>query len=53
MEINDITTKSVSYITLLGISIDSKLNFKEHINNVIEKGNYKLYALRRLRTFLT
>ena len=48
----DITTKSVSSVTLLGITIDSKLNFKEDINNIIKNTHYKLYALRRLRTFL-
>ena len=45
LQIGDITTKFVSSLTLLGITIDSKLNFKEHI--------YKLYALRRLKKFLT
>ena len=33
----DITTKSVSSVTLLGITIDSKLDFKEDINNIIKK----------------
>ena len=32
MQIGDITTKSVSFLTLLGITIDSKSNFKEHID---------------------
>ena len=52
LQIGDITTKSVSSVTLLGITIDSKLNFKEDINNIIKNTHYKLYALRRLRTFL-
>ena len=47
-----ITIKSVSYVTLLGITNDSKLNFKEHINNIVKKAYYKLYALKRLRKFL-
>ena len=37
MQIGDITTKSVSSLTLLGIATDSKLNFKEHINITIKK----------------
>ena len=53
LQIGDITTKSVSSVTLLGITIDSKLNFKEDINNIIKKACYKLYTLRRLRKFLT
>ena len=36
-QIGDITTKSVSSVTLLSITTDSKLNFKEHINNIIKK----------------
>ena len=44
--------KSASSVTLLGNTIDSKLNFKIHINNR-KKAYYKLYALRRLRKFLT
>ena len=53
LQIGDITTKSVLSVTLLGITIDSKLNFKEHINNIIKKSYHKLYTLRRLRKFLT
>ena len=37
LKIGDIAIKSASYVTLLGITIDSKLNFKEHINNIIKK----------------
>ena len=36
LQIGDITTKSVLSVTLLGITIDSKLNFKKHINNFIK-----------------
>ena len=35
LKIGDITTKSVSSVTLFGITTDS--NFKEHINNFINK----------------
>ena len=48
----DITRKSVSSATLLGITIDSKLNFKEDISN-IKEAYYKLYTLRSLQKFLT
>ena len=37
LQIVDITTKSVSSVTILGATIDSKLSFKEHINNFIKK----------------
>ena len=52
LQIGDITTKPVSSVSLIGNTIDSKLNFKEHINNR-KKTYYKLYALRRLRKLLT
>ena len=48
-----ITIKSISSVTVPGITIDSKLNFKEHINNIIKKAYCILYTLRRLRKFLT
>ena len=53
LKISDITIKSASFVTLLGITIDSKLNFKEYINNIVKNAYYTLYALRRLRKFLT
>ena len=37
LETRDITTKPVSSLTLLGTTIDSKLDFKEDINNIIKK----------------
>ena len=52
LQIGDITTKPVSSVSLIGNTIDSKLNFKEHISNR-KKTYYKLYALRRLRKLLT
>ena len=37
LRIRDITIKSASSVTVLGITIHSKLNFKEHINNIVKK----------------
>ena len=48
LQIRDITPESVSSVTLLGITIDLKLNFKEDINDIIKKAYYKLYSLRKL-----
>ena len=53
LQVGDITTKSVSSVTLLGITIGSKLSFKEHVNDIIKKAYYKLYVLKRLRKLLT
>ena len=37
LQVVGITTKLVPSVTLIGISMDSKLNFKEHITNTIKK----------------
>ena len=37
VKIVDITIKLASSVTLLGITIDSKLNIKKHENNIIKK----------------
>ena len=44
LQIGDITIKSASSVTLFVITIDSKLNFKEHINHIVKKNiiNYML-----------
>ena len=44
LKIGDITMTSASSVTLLGINIDSKLKYKEHINDIVEKHviNYML-----------
>ena len=36
-QIRHITTKSVSTVSLLSATIDSKLKFKEDVNNIIKK----------------
>ena len=37
LQIGDVSTKSVSSVTLLDVTIDLKLNFKEYFNNVLKK----------------
>ena len=37
LQIGDIIIKSTSSVTLLGITIDSELNSKEHIDNIVKK----------------
>ena len=37
LQIGDITIKSASSVTLLSATVDSKLNFNEHINNIVKK----------------
>ena len=40
-------------VKLLGITIDNELKFKKHIEDLCKKASYKLYALRRIRGYLT
>ena len=40
-------------VVLLGVKIDSKLNFDEHVTNLLKKGNQKLHALMRISKFLS
>ena len=46
LQINDITIKPTSPVTLIGITIDLKLNFKEHLDSIIQKAYYKLHTLK-------
>ena len=40
--------KNSEYEKLLGIKFDTKLNFNEHLNNVISKASRKVNALSRV-----
>ena len=44
---------STNKVTLIGVSIDNKLTFKNHIDEVCRRTSYKIYALRRKRPFLS
>ena len=52
LKIRDITIKSASSATPLGVTIDSKLNFKKYIYNIVKKHIIN-YGLRRLWKLLT
>ena len=41
-----------SSVKLLGIAIDNKLNFYEHVNNICKKANQKLHALARIAKYI-
>ena len=53
LNIHDNEIKNSSEVELLGITIDSQLKFKKHIDSLCRKASYKLHALRRIRNFLT
>ena len=45
---NDITLKHSSHEKILGVTIDNKLSFDEHIINICKTANKKLNALSRI-----
>ena len=53
LKINSIKVQASDDVLLLGITIDKKLTFKQHVENLCRKAQYKLHALRRIRKFLT
>ena len=53
VKIGSITIKESDKVELLGITIDKALNFKKHIKNLCRTAQHKLYALRRIRKYLT
>ena len=49
---NDIITSKIS-VKLLGVTIDNKLYFNEHVDNICKKSNNKLHALARIAKYLS
>ena len=39
-------------VNLLGVTIDNKLNFNEHVTNIYRKANQKFHALKRIAKYL-
>ena len=52
ISIGNASIETSNTIELLGIIIDNKLNFNEHISNLLKKGNQKLHALARISKYL-
>ena len=50
--LNNEFIESEKSVKLLGVTIDNKLNFTEHVSNLIKKGNQKLRAIARISKFL-
>ena len=43
----------VQYTKLLGVTVDDRLNWKQHVSNIVRAASYKLYMLRRLKSLGT
>ena len=52
IEISNTTITSSKYAKLLGITIDNRLTFTEHISNLIRKSSRQLNCLKRLSKYL-
>ena len=46
------TFKESEYEKMLGITVDKKLRFRKHIEDLCKKANQKLHALVRLSTYI-
>ena len=53
IKIDDTNLKSSSSKKLLGILIDNKLTFKEHVSKLCKKASNKLHALARISKYMT
>ena len=53
IKLGNIVIKSVENVKLLGVKIDSKLSFIDHVKELCNKSNAKIRALRRVRPFLS
>ena len=52
LNINNIKIREFQNVELLSSTIDNQLTFKDHINILYCRANYKLHALRRIRKYL-
>ena len=47
--IYDVSINISSHTKLLGVTIDSRLSFAEHVNDIVSRTSFKLFTMRRLR----
>ena len=53
MRIGDTEIKNSEYEKLLGIKVDTKLNFNEHLNYIISKASRKVNALSTVMPYMS
>ena len=53
VNIQNLDIRNAPSIKLLGIEIDNKLTFDEHVSNICTKATQKLHALCRVSNFMT
>ena len=47
LNINNIQIRESSSVVLLGLTIDNRLNFKDHINILCRRATFQLHALKK------
>ena len=52
LNINNSTISSEDSVTLLGIEIDNKLNFKNHVSTICKKANRQRNAIGRIQNYV-
>ena len=52
LKMNNQLINTTNCVKLLGINIDSKLNFDSHISDLCKKASMQLNALNRLRAYI-
>lgn len=51
-KLDDVEIENINYEKLLGIKIDSKFNFKEHRDGIVEKTGRKINILFRIAPYM-
>ena len=50
--VNDNSIESMENINILGVNLDSKLNFDAHVKSICARASYQINALRRISKFI-
>lgn len=53
LTLDSVSLTESTHVTLLGVDIDNKLIFNQHIDKLCTRASFKLHALRRLRPYLS
>ena len=53
LNINQMKVEESQKVVLLGLTIDNRLTFKDHVGMLCSTANYKLHALRRIKKYST
>ena len=53
LNINQIKVEKSQKVVLLGLTIDNRLTFKDHVDMLCSTAYYELHALRRIRKYVT